>query len=227
MTIVCGDLHGKVDIAKELLQDPSQDLIFIGDLLDSYTATTDKQLDLLVMVLDACKERDNVCCIMGNHELSYLYPIMRCSGYSHRLSISIYPYKQDMKLLFQDYIVSDGFLLTHAGVSLTWLPQDLQDSPSLDSVEKFLSTVSKDKLFEIGRSRGGANDCGGPFWCDYWDEFMDIDGIKQVFGHSASRPLGTTRGIFTSDMENFNIDCLDNAKEVLEINNGNAKIVRL
>jgi hypothetical protein len=227
MTIVCGDLHGKVDIAKELLQDPSQDLIFIGDLLDSYTATTDKQLDLLVMVLDACKERDNVDCIMGNHELSYLYPIMRCSGYSHRLSISIYPYKQDMKLLFQNYIKSDGFLLTHAGVSLIWLPQDLQDNPTLDSVEGFLSAASKDKLFEIGRSRGGAHECGGPFWCDYWDEFIAIGGIKQVFGHSAYRPPETTRGIFNIDCENFNIDCLDNAKEVLEINNGNANIVRL
>lgn len=32
-------------------------------------------------------------------------------------------------------------------------------------------------------TRGGSNDVGCPLWCDY-DEFGDIPGINQIFGHT-------------------------------------------
>ena len=28
------------------------------------------------------------------------------------------------------------------------------------------------------------NDCGGIVWCDY-EEFEDLPGVKQIFGHTA------------------------------------------
>lgn len=223
-TIVCGDLHGKVDFARELLSDPKQDLVFVGDLLDSFTKTTWEQIELLESVLDACETRENFTCLLGNHELSYLDEKMMCSGFNPAVAAHVLPIQAKIRQLFETYTVVHDFVITHAGISKRWLPLWCNDK---SSIFEYLEVAPEQELNAIGHYRGGKDPCGGPYWCDYWTEFVPVDSIKQVFGHTAKRPLGQQLGIVTTDGRNYNIDCLDRVNEVLEISELGAKILVL
>jgi hypothetical protein len=74
----------------------------------------------------------------------------------------------------------------------------------------------------IGRSRGGYHPHGGPLWLDWYEEFKNIERVRQVVGHTARRKTGDNAGI-TWKGSSANIDCLDRKNEVLWISNGRAR----
>jgi hypothetical protein len=210
--IVCGDIHGKVSIVESVLSDPKQTTIFIGDYLDAYDATAADQIKCIELIMDAVENRDNVVALMGNHELSYLYPDYRCSGWNAHTQDYVDNNRLRMEGTLQLFAVAEGFLITHAGVSDNFLPVDLDRD--LASVMGYLDTMPIKRIHEVSRIRSGPDPVGGPFWCD-WDEFVPIQGIKQIVGHTRYRTFPDI-GI-VSKGDNFNIDCLDSIKEVLEI----------
>ena len=213
-TIIVGDLHGKIEIAREILEDREQAIVFVGDYLDSFDRSIHDQITLLDMILDAVENRDNVEALYGNHELSYLVPEMRCSGWNNAMHIAVHVPERLHRMDMLDYYTEvDGYLITHAGVSSEWLPKDIENVP------KYLNSCTKDRLYEIGYARGGYSRCGGPLWCDYWQEFEPVPNLKQVFGHTRFRPPGKVPGIW-EEHGNYLIDCLDDKKEVLHIHNG-------
>ena len=57
-------------------------------------------------------------------------------------------------------------------------------------------------FLHVGFSRGGSNVIGGPLWCDY-DEFVDVSGICQIFGHI---PNHLVRHRKTKNSEHYCID---------------------
>lgn len=215
--IAVGDLHGKLDIAKELLQDKEQRIIFIGDYLDSFSGNIEEQQELLEMVLDAVQTRDNVSALMGNHELSYLESHYRASGFSWILASNLGEKNLGLMRKHLDlWIEEDSFLFSHAGMSLNWIPVSERDNPMGYLVEATLPSI-----YQIGYSRGGNYPCGGLLWCDYYEEFKPVPDIKQVFGHTARAEV--EKGIRTDDAENYCIDCLDRVTEVIEIADGAVK----
>ena len=215
-TIIVGDLHGKIEIAKEILEDRNQAVVFVGDYLDSFERSTRDHIDLLDMIFDAVENRDNVQALIGNHELSYLDPYMRCSGWSSAIAAAVLaPERVEKFESLQIYTEVDGYLISHAGVSKTWLPSDIETT----DVAQYLDTCSDARLYEIGFSRGGQASCGGPLWCDYWREFKPVPGLKQVFGHTRYRPPYEPSGIIEHE-GNYLIDCLDEKKELLHVHEG-------
>jgi hypothetical protein len=217
--LVCGDLHGKIEIARDLLQEKGPRIIFIGDYLDSFDRTIEDQQELLEMVLDAVEINENVSALMGNHELSYLEPDKyKASGYKWVLANNLETagLLSKIKTNLDLWIEEDGFLFSHAGMSLDWIPEFKRENP-----REYLEGASLKEIYRIGHSRGGFYPCGGLLWCDYNDEFKPVPGIKQVFGHTAYTQ--TTSGIRTYDDENYCIDCLDRVTVILEIKNGVAK----
>lgn len=218
-TICVGDLHGKIEVAEEMLQEKEKSIVFMGDFLDSFDRNIHDQLDLLLMVLDAVKNRDEVSSLMGNHELSYLEMQYRCSGYKWQLDHNLTEEtKKDMRSNLNLWLETDGFFLSHAGISRRWVPPKWQDD-----VPGYLAKATTDEQYQIGASRGGYHDVGGLLWCDYHADFRPIRSIKQVFGHTAMKLADESTGIRTDDDRNYCIDCLDRVNEVLEIDNGEAK----
>ncbi len=225
MTIVVGDLHGKLEIAEKVLSRfRDERIIFVGDYLDSFDRTTEAHIQLLELLLDVQEHRD-VITLMGNHELSYLMPETQvCSGY--RFTIQNYlddnpSLTREMHRKCKTYAWEQGWLITHAGVSANWLPV----SPS--ALPECLDTLPcTEHLYDIGRARGGFAKVGGPFWCDYYTEFKPIKGVKQIFGHTAIHPVTTQKGI-VSNGYNYNIDCLDHYAHVIKIDNEEVKICAL
>lgn len=115
-------------------------------------------------------------------------------------------------------------LFTHAGVSNTWLPKYIPRN--VNSIVAFLENCSRDKLFEVGRARGGFYKCGGPLWCDFHEEFMYIEGVTQIFGHSAFRPDPNAQGPIAIEWS-INIDNLDTSSTILRIAKGEIGILDL
>ena len=222
-TLVVGDLHGKVEIAEEVLGDKGTNkIIFIGDYLDSFDRRVEDQIKLLDLVLDACESNpETVYALLGNHELSYMDATQRCSGWKLTTQFSVDERLARMQKVLVPAVQHDaGWLLTHAGVSKQWASR-FKGPP-----EEAVQTCTEDELFVVGRSRGGVANCGGPLWCDYYDEFLPIPGLRQIFGHTARTE--SVPGIRTDDGENYCIDCLDRTKEILRIKeDGTIEIVKL
>lgn len=222
-TIVVGDLHGKLHLAQELLQDKNQEIVFVGDYLDSFTIDKQTQINTLDLILDACQTRNNVTALLGNHELSYLDPINHaCSGFSDDILRAVLERKALMQACLQMYTVVNGFLITHAGVSRSWLPSRYN---TLEEITSYINSVDMDILARVGFSRGGLrNSVGGILWCDSYYEFKPIKGVKQIFGHTQYRAPEQGMGILEEYENNFNIDCLDRCYEVLRITEQDVKI---
>ncbi len=163
-TLLVGDLHGQHELV-ELALEQGMPVIFMGDYMDSFTRSTDDQLITIRAVLQAVED-GKAQALLGNHELSYLEPGMRCSGWK---SITEYQMRHIDVSHLKDFIWAEGFLLSHAGVS-----QKLLDSEGT-SLDVYLNGG---EYMQIGSSRGGRNAVGGLFWCDWNWEFEPIPGYR-------------------------------------------------
>ena len=202
-----GDLHGKLDVATTVLDNfPEYTKVFIGDYVDSFDNNIAEQTQLLRLLLEA-SEREDVFCLLGNHELSYLKPGMLCSGWKTGMKVVMSGLADEIRSKFKHYFYTvDGVLATHAGAT----------GRLFDSADEVRECLEADDpcLYDIGRFRGGRAKVGGVFWCDFWEEYEPIEGLTQVSGHSAHRPSPEQRGIQYKP-GCYNIDCLDHRKEVL------------
>jgi hypothetical protein len=210
-TIVVGDLHGKYEIAEKALS-KGFPVVFVGDYLDSFDRDIEDQFKCLNIVLDACR-KGKAQALYGNHELSYLVPSMQCSGFNRGTFLFI----QDVDLSpLQNYIWVDDVLITHAGLSQAVL----DDFDNVDA-EDYLGLCIENLYYQdIGYARGGSKPCGSIFWCDWDAEFVPIDGVKQVFGHTRGKDVRQKE-------DSFCIDCLDTVEKVAVIEDGNISIVNL
>jgi hypothetical protein len=208
--VFVGDIHGKVDKVEEALSREGKK-IFVGDFIDSFDHSVEDHKKCYDLVFDAI-DKDEAQAILGNHELSYLRPTRhRCSGYESGRDYLMSHYGNMILDRFEPYLLlNENVLVSHAGLTrsiwqeeqltLELLPRVLEDWwPNLQSPMHF-----------IGRARGGPDDVGGMFWCDFRYEFIAVPELMQIFGH--------TRGRGIRQQENaFCIDCLDYEESFLEM----------
>lgn len=208
-TIVVGDLHGQVEIAEEVLE-LGVPTIFIGDYLDSFTRSYDDQIKTLSTVLKAAESMPDVEALWGNHEMSYMDPRMQASGHSGYVQTHVNHMSDAMRRELSYWVMAEGFLLSHAGVSKTLL--DHEDV----SLNDYLY---EERFDQIGTYRGGKSPCGGLLWCDWNQEFVPVEGVSQIVGH--------TRGMGIREMEgNYCVDCLDDGPpKFLVIDDGSVRVI--
>lgn len=221
MTIIVGDIHGELEIVKDLLQDKNQSIVWTGDFVDSFKKNISEQIEILDLILEALETRDNVTVLVANHEYSYINERFRASGFTYEMAYAMAERKPRILRSFKWYTVVHGYLVTHAGASALWLPQKTMDR---NEIVDFIEKAPVDKLAQIGWARGGDSPVGGILWCDT-DEFRPVPGVKQVFGHSNWRNPTQSPGIWEIFPDNFNIDCFPREREVLELSELGAKII--
>ena len=138
-------------------------------------------------------------------------PNLKCSGYRTDKHNAIKEQNIDWNKLQMYCWIDEKWLCIHAGFSNDFFKQ--QCTQKLDSIQEILTNSKKDlekindvdynhPFFQVGFSRGGSNNVGGPLWCDY-DEFEDIPGINQIFGHT---PNQFVRHNKTKNSEHYCID---------------------
>jgi len=195
-TLVVGDLHGNIEVCLAALNQKTTDnIIFLGDYLDSFNRSAKAQAQCLFEVLNAIEfGSKNVIGLLGNHERSYFNDEL-CSGWNSETQALVDLSATRAARLLKVHLMAHGYLITHAGVS-----QLLLDDLGL-SLEQYLE---KGDFVQIGKRRGGADNVGGLYWNDFTTEFEPIDGVKQIFGHTHYRHNGAMKVIG----DNYNIDCL-------------------
>ena len=213
-----GDLHGDADFAKFILEKyrNTHELVFIGDYVGSFDFNVEDQVRCINIVLEAVKNFNNVKALLGNHELSYLYPKMKCSGYSEKLQSLINPIKGELidNLLSFIYYPEYKLLITHAGLTNSiWKEFKLVPNKLKTRLEEWIED-RKSPAYRIGSCRGGRNKAGGIFWNDFVEEFTSVDEIIQVFGHTAYSFV-RIEGIRNKG-KNYNLDCLRHVYNILE-----------
>jgi len=207
--IFVGDIHGKIEQVERALAMPGKK-VFVGDFIDSWDRSVEDHKKCYDLVMDAIDEREAQA-IFGNHELSYMYDKHRCSGYNSKRAYLMHMYQKSILDRFLPYLLlPNNILVSHAG-----LTKQLWDrhSLTLDNLSGLLETWwpdLKSPMHHIGRYRGGLDEQGGMFWCDWNQEFIPVPGLTQIFGHTAGK------GIRQKD-NNFCIDCLDHEHSFLEL----------
>lgn len=99
-------------------------IIFIGDYVDSFTKNNEEIINNLEdIILLKQFYPDKIELLLGNHDISYLIPTQRCSGFNPTMQ----PY---MDIFFKEHINMfnlcyqiENVIWTHAGITNSWLEE--------------------------------------------------------------------------------------------------------
>lgn len=192
---IISDCHGNIEGLMEALQkkklvDSSgnrlvgkDNLIFsIGDLAncvkDSFSGDMDC-LNLVGNVIDGM--------ILGNHELPYLDSTNSFGGFwekpevSKRINLLL-----DSRLIQPAYLIAGKTLVSHAGISAHFtLGKGISVQKVYKRIEEHWNARNWNFSWfsSVGKARGGRNEAGGIFWCDFDNEFIPTD-FPQIVGHT-------------------------------------------
>lgn len=218
-TVFIGDIHGDLEFVQFVdKQYEGWDKIFVGDYLDSWYFHPKMCIESLKHILMMCSRGDTRA-LLGNHELSYLFEGNRCSGWNSNTEILLIPLRSKtfQTLEYYIWIPEHKILVTHGGITQPlWRDSELTIEnlvPTLDEWKK--QDIRASKFGWIGKSRGGIDPYGGPFWCDFDDEFQPVFGITQIFGHTPARNIRRVGSSYCINQ----IEMMA-VREVLEFENG-------
>lgn len=195
-TIVIPDLHNKVDWVEKWLSGQKYDkVIFLGDYFDSFYDTP-QIAELTASWLKESLKHSNRVYLLGNHDMSYMINpnfnrMIDCPGWNIDKHIRINQIldRADWNKLRPVYS-EQGYMLSHAGWHKNILPVrcDLSHEQLIDFAEKGLAKVKQGLscyVFNSGKRMDHTQFfTGGITWLDWWEEFEDIDGLKQIVGHT-------------------------------------------
>lgn len=200
-TVIIPDIHNNYAWAEAVIDREKPDkVIFLGDFFDSYgDEANDEMVVNTAKWLQQSVNQPNRIHLFGNHDIWYSCgdPRVHCPGNNEHKRWLINCYFKDWNKI-RPYYWLDNWLCTHAG--LTRPLWEALESSYITVQDLMLDTMnSKDihvLLRLVGRGRGGNSDHGGILWCHFEDnpdynEFFDIKGIKQIFGHTASQHVRT------------------------------------
>lgn len=183
-TLILPDLHTGFIRAEAIISKEKYDkIVFLGDYFDAFYDTLEETQQVAFWLKGSLKDPTRIH-LLGNHDLAYLNQDFLCSGFTENKLITIKNTKVNLGKLI-DYYWIDDWLCTHAGLSNDFFNAYNYKGKTVD---RFLKDITSDKegkkrLYDCSVFRGGKNAFGGIVWCDYM-EFIDIKGVKQIFGHT-------------------------------------------
>lgn len=202
--LIVGDIHGKVEVVEKALAQEFP-VIFVGDILDSFdrpVADHVKCMELIFAAIDSGKAR----CLYGNHEMSYLYDHMQCSGYNPATAAHVLgDWQHQMAGRFKHFLwFEPNILITHGGLDWSIWDEFKLTVAELPQVLTEWSQNTQSPAYRIGRSRGGMWKAGGIYWCDFDREFTPIPELVQIVGHTRGKTLRTHGENFCIDYNDYN-----------------------
>lgn len=214
--LIIPDIHNNYTMAEKIISHENPDkVIFLGDYFDDYNDTVKDAVNTSKWLINSLHQPNRVH-LIGNHDLSYMTynKDLKCSGYNEDKHEAI----RDIGIPWGSlrlFCWVDDWLCTHAGMSDTFYLE--QRETGTTSVQSVLELSRYDLLniddessphpfFQVGLSRGGAESVGGILWCHY-SEFVDIPGVRQIFGHTRDRMVRHKK---TRNSEHYCIDTVLN-----------------
>lgn len=167
-------------------------VIQLGDLgsFDAHSLTADEMIYKF-----ADQWLDHV--LWGNHDWSVLHPNQAFNGYHSPVSGT----KRQMQMMMHGgkmlmAYAAHGFLLTHAGLHKAAHQKHYRIADSVEGWAKAFNEdrVHRDLVANIGPSRGGWQVWGGILWRDARESLYDLNGVRQVFGHTRGDKIRRYQG---------------------------------
>lgn len=237
--LVISDCHQEIDRLEYILANEKYDVaVNLGDYYDSFHFNSESDVRKTSEFLKHKSIDPNYYSLWGNHDLQYFYDnkYTGCSGYFQWKHSPINEIFGSDLLNIRDkflwYIWIDDFLCTHAGLHQNFIPPmtDIKNiSDFLDvEVDKANTLIQSNQphwFYMAGAGRGGNMKYGGLTWLDFRREFVPIEGLKQIVGHTRHHCIvnhNTDGNINISESENIDIDC--GLTQYLLIRNGKVTV---
>lgn len=233
-----GDIHGSTawksmgDIGNLLNSKgaiPEFDMyIFLGDYTDHWDIPNTQIFENLKEIVEFKKiYPNNVVLLLGNHDLQYWFSYDRhgCTGFKSVMYFDLNEFFRMNRNLFQiAYSFKRGkeiYLWTHAGIHKGWWEYSFKGG-RIDDISSQLNQAFEkydNSLFDVGYSRGGSANVGGPFWADKSETWnKPLENVHQIIGHT--RVDSITKKEINRYTSITYIDCLENSNpepHILEI----------
>lgn len=192
--LIIPDIHNRWKLAERIIaQFPKgYTVVFLGDYFDSFGDSPEVARETAEWLKDSLSKKDRIH-LEGNHDSSYRYNFMYCSGYEvakHQEIKKVLSALDWDKLKLFYKIPKTDFVLSHAGLHpfvfehpvLGMDINDIQDKCN-KAVDYAKCGVLSD-VYAAGRSVGGRHPVGGITWLRWWD-LKPITGLNQIVGHTA------------------------------------------
>jgi predicted phosphodiesterase len=194
--IVLGDTHGR-DKWEQIVKQPSDKVIFLGDYFDSFDIPFDIQMANFKKIIDyKQKNPKKVVLLLGNHDYHYLsYVHESYSGFQagKKPFISIVVENAIEDGLIQVCYIYKDWAFTHAGITNTWFKNNCDEKEKIDDAinNTFLNHPSAFKFTEgINHSNYGDDITQSPLWVRPKSLGEDkLPGVKQVVGHTHQKHI--------------------------------------
>lgn len=219
-TLIISDIHNRIVEAQIIIDNVKHDnIVFLGDYFDSFSDESNVEMvSQTAQWLNQSLKESNRIHLFGNHDLWYSHGSCQpyCAGNSEFKFFIIKQYLKDWsKLKLHCWV--DDWLCTHAGLSDRIYQEYKKEGYS---VLELMNDVEKSRRHPLvslcGEARGGIEgEVGGILWCDY-SEFEDIEGVKQIFGHTNKQEVRTGKFHHCIDTFNQHYAVYENGK--MEIN---------
>lgn len=181
-----GDIHGR-EAYKKLLKDSYSEIYILGDYFDSREKISPgTQLDVFKEIVELARKDDRIRLCLGNHDYHYLINdrFERYSGFQayHRFDFRE-ALQEASDLLKIVYVTADNYLLSHAGVSQTFLKRfGLERPEQINDLYKADPSCLK---FSPEGDDFGNHPANSPIWIRPPALFHDmLPGYKQIVGHT-------------------------------------------
>lgn len=201
-TVVFPDLHQpSADILSAIEsvidQDEPDRIVFLGDYFDQFNDSPEDARRTAQWLKKSLTDPRRTH-LIGNHDPSYLWPCDAtfCPGFTWEIETAIRRVlRKNSERLFVFHAWTDGWLLTHAGLSAAWVPDEI----SADMMKHWLARDEKAArknfatgrphwFVAVGRRRGGYDRAGGILWCDWQEKRWPG---KQLCGHTPAAEVRT------------------------------------
>jgi hypothetical protein len=221
-TVSIGDTHGAAvaNIVSDIMGEYDK-FIFMGDYVDSPDIDSLTMKKNLADIIELKKRfPEKIILLWGNHDIHYLLGEGHfCSGYRPGMKQDFFDIFHSNAGLFQLSFQLGNYLWTHAGISAWWF--EFRFLPFAEKQKKETSisellNMAFDKgykpIFDVGYSRDGHTETGGPIWCDI-EELEDDPwtAINQIVGHNR---VDHFESIKRDNKEIVFTDILHNAEEI-------------
>jgi hypothetical protein len=223
--LVFSDPHLRIAKVNHILKHENYDFVVcLGDWFDSHFYENTNSLSATCDFLKNSVTKSNFYTCLGNHDIHYLYnnQNVRASGFTTNKKELIQECLgnkvEEVKKKFLWYIWIDNYLCSHAGLNIyhfdpniqinkqsvsTWLEKQVKEA------EIKLNNGDKHWLYGAGAARFGSQKIGGITWLDFEEEFVPIEGLDQIVGH-------TFHSAVIERNNNYCIDCSLNQYLIIE-----------
>ncbi|MDR1957260.1 MAG: metallophosphoesterase [Treponema sp.] len=188
MRIAIGDVHGR-NAWKRYIDRDFTEFYILGDYFDSFSVPFTWQYRNFRELCAAAREDSRIKLCLGNHDYHYLSridPDERYSGFQDRHYRAINELlEQNMDLLRVIYVTADKYLISHAGVSNTFMEK--MKARGVEGIERIDPAFIQDRtiLGFDGFDQYGDDPSQSPIWIRPASLSVDpLPDYNQIIGHT-------------------------------------------